>query len=447
MAPAHNRIEDEKLIAELHRVADIVDGAPTYDEYDEHARYGSTTLARRYDGSWNKVLSENGYAPNQGQNIPTEDLVSELHRVAEIVDGPPTREDYREYADYSVVPLLHRHGDSWNTVLTEYGYETNHRVSIPKDELVSELHRVAELLGKPPAKREYTEHADYSYKPLEKRYDGSWNAVLRGNGYGINSLNTATEKELIDRLHRSADGEIAPSTKNLGKDSVKVFSRHFGSYWSACVRAGLKPRKRRPLSPEGYQKFVQTAIEEPPADRIVPLLASLTGMPPEILTEFREGWVVDRRNKSIVRVPQTLTESDGQWLFRLPEMWVDPVTGDERKTLISGTLDWYWNYYHTVDLAPDTICRDIMRVSKKAELHPYREVVDKEAYDMEDVPRVRPGDLRVTHGINLARRSVGEDAIRRRLGVDHTHYPGTVQEIFLWLDEREDFQHPDYDSD
>ena len=52
----HRNTSDEELIADLQRVASVLNSdTVTMDEYNQHGNYHSTTLTRRF-GSWFRCL-------------------------------------------------------------------------------------------------------------------------------------------------------------------------------------------------------------------------------------------------------------------------------------------------------------------------------------------------------------------------------------------------------
>lgn len=59
MRGAQNKIPREELIAELHELADEVGGSPTMIKY---VRYSERASQREF-GRWNKTLLELGYEP------------------------------------------------------------------------------------------------------------------------------------------------------------------------------------------------------------------------------------------------------------------------------------------------------------------------------------------------------------------------------------------------
>jgi hypothetical protein len=68
----HRNVPDEELIAELKRVAELLNrGSVTIDQFNEHAKFNSSTLARRF-GSWFKALEAAGLKWTRNLNLTKE---------------------------------------------------------------------------------------------------------------------------------------------------------------------------------------------------------------------------------------------------------------------------------------------------------------------------------------------------------------------------------------
>ena len=57
--PVHRNVPDEDLIADIRRVAAEVDGRLTWHRYSKRGRFGRETIRRRF-GSWNEAASSRG---------------------------------------------------------------------------------------------------------------------------------------------------------------------------------------------------------------------------------------------------------------------------------------------------------------------------------------------------------------------------------------------------
>ena len=109
------------------------------------------------------------------------------------------------------------------------------------DELITDLRRVAEALGRPTVtSREYREHGRYSSKPFENRF-GSWNAAIDAAGLQRNVTLNLSQDELFDNLEnlwirlgrQPKYGELESSGSLY---SVSTYEKRFGS-WRKALEA------------------------------------------------------------------------------------------------------------------------------------------------------------------------------------------------------------------
>lgn len=118
-------IEDEELLSDIRRVYEKLGSPPSENEYREHGEY-SVSAVRRAFGKFTEGREKAGI-PNPdmrgGQNkIPREDLIEEIHKVGEAVDGTPTREDLQRIGEFAEQPYRNEFG-SWSEALLAAGYE------------------------------------------------------------------------------------------------------------------------------------------------------------------------------------------------------------------------------------------------------------------------------------------------------------------------------------
>lgn len=64
------RIPTEDLISDLRRVAGELGHSPTTTEYDEHGNHGLTTLTSRFAGGWEMILAEAGLNQLEQKQLP-----------------------------------------------------------------------------------------------------------------------------------------------------------------------------------------------------------------------------------------------------------------------------------------------------------------------------------------------------------------------------------------
>lgn len=114
------------------------------------------------------------------KQITSEDLLDELHRLSGKLQKTPTASEMREHGRFSI-GAYQSHFGSWNNAIEEAGLEVNleQTYKVTKRELMFELYRLANELGKVPTAFEMSEHGAYSFEPYQRHF-GSWsNAVDR----------------------------------------------------------------------------------------------------------------------------------------------------------------------------------------------------------------------------------------------------------------------------
>ncbi|MDL0129318.1 hypothetical protein PNP59_00025 [Halobacterium salinarum] len=367
-----------------------------------------------------------------------EDLLSEVHRLAD-EDNPPTTTKLREEGQISEDPFRRVFG-SWHAALRAAGYEPDQEYNISRKDLLAEIHRLASK-DSPPKVTKINTEGKYSEQPYYDEFE-SYNAAVREAGYKPDRVRNIDEEILLEELSAQAKGEVAPSEDcYTGKYSTITYKRCFGSWWRSCVRAGLKPQSRRPLTPVEFRNFFESSINQNhPKDQLIGLLVQFTGLPPSIIASLSESWLVDRNNDTLVIVPENITKSGSRWVVRLPETWND--SGTQRETRLSSLLKWYFEIHSSIVESKSACNNTIYRIASSAGLS------DRERVHIErigNVPRVHPEDLRATGGVKMALNGAPAQRIRRHLGIEHTGWNATVKDFFIWCDIHDDsFSHPDY---
>lgn len=97
-------ISDTDLLTELRRLGDEVDRRPTYRDLLMRAKYDRKTYQRRF-GSWREALRAAGYDRTDGR-ADEERLLAELRRVADELGREPTYEEMDEQGGFPGVTYL-----------------------------------------------------------------------------------------------------------------------------------------------------------------------------------------------------------------------------------------------------------------------------------------------------------------------------------------------------
>ena len=78
LEPHHRDVPNEELIGELQRVAALLSRhSVTIDQFNEHGKFHSTTLSRRF-GSWFKALEAAGLEKTRNLHLTNEQLFENL---------------------------------------------------------------------------------------------------------------------------------------------------------------------------------------------------------------------------------------------------------------------------------------------------------------------------------------------------------------------------------
>ncbi|MEF8782665.1 MAG: hypothetical protein V5A39_05190 [Haloarculaceae archaeon] len=180
---------EEELLEEIQRLAEEVGGPPTTRDMIEHGEYTASVYFRRFE-SWNDAVKQAGFTPRErvidpsDQRIPVSELLDEIERVADLVDGRPTTEDMLTYGEFSVTPYENRFG-SWNNTLEVAGFRPFTGTTedlFTREELLIELQRLGEEVGRPPTTEQMEEQGRYSTSPYHHMF-GSWIDALRDAGF------------------------------------------------------------------------------------------------------------------------------------------------------------------------------------------------------------------------------------------------------------------------
>ena len=174
------RIPDELLLQELNHLAEKLGRTPTASEIETQGEYSPRTYENHF-GSWSGALREAGFKPIQEHQVPSEQILEEITRLATESGKPPTSTEMREQGQYSVT-VAQDHFGSWNEALRAAGFDPLNRVRVPDDDLLAEIERLTDELGKVPTAKEMRAYGQFSHKPYFERWDG-WQAAVRAAGY------------------------------------------------------------------------------------------------------------------------------------------------------------------------------------------------------------------------------------------------------------------------
>ena len=212
---------DEELFQEIERMWTKYGKQPTSVDFESGlSKYSLTPYTNRF-GGWRAALDafieyvntnednfDGEYKVNTFyRNIPDEELLQDIKRVAEILERPYlTREDYDKYGMYKSATIKKRF-NGWQQAYLKAGLSfvphsgTQKRKS--NQEYITDIKRVASLLDKDTVfYSEYKEYGAFNPMTISRRF-GGWNNALNLAGLKKSSnYGGITDIELFQEMKR-----------------------------------------------------------------------------------------------------------------------------------------------------------------------------------------------------------------------------------------------------
>lgn len=178
LEPDNRGRPDDELLGDLCTVANkLAVASLTRALYDEHGRFSSATLAKRF-GSWNLALQMAGLVPALEQSVTREKLIADIQRIASSLGTSKlTRAEYNKLGTYSD-GVIYRVFGTWKSAVTASGLEPGWNTHITDEELFENLERIWRYLGRQPRIREVSSPlSKFSADTYVSRY-GGWRRAL-----------------------------------------------------------------------------------------------------------------------------------------------------------------------------------------------------------------------------------------------------------------------------
>lgn len=184
------KISRQDLLDEIHRLADEYGRAPTIGDLRRDGKYSTDPYYREF-GSWGDARQVAGYesGPIQpSQRIGRKGLINALKTLAGQLGHTPSKDEMKKSGSYSITPYINEFG-SWNNALQAAGLQLRRRqrVNIPEEDLISEIHEVHASVGRPPTYGEIDDYGKYSTKVYRDAF-GTWSNALDMAGYDPDRL-------------------------------------------------------------------------------------------------------------------------------------------------------------------------------------------------------------------------------------------------------------------
>lgn len=230
----------------VHQLLAIFDGFDPHDVFggDMVVHHGNTNNSRipQLETPWAnwsgnlEVMDVESHSEYHGV-IPREELLEELRRLSS--DGSaPRAKDMSERGEYSHSTYENRFG-TWNEALEEAGFNLNREYGIAEEDLLEEIKRLAEELGRPPTRNEIDEEGVYRSASYDNKFE-TWTSAVEEAGFDpeVNArANRFSDEELIEEIRRlktelGSEPRVV-DMRNEGRYSSGVYSNRFGSWSNA----------------------------------------------------------------------------------------------------------------------------------------------------------------------------------------------------------------------
>jgi len=201
------------LLADLRNVASqLARKTLTGDEYNAHGRFDRGTLIARF-GSWNEALKQAGLAVTKRLNIPRDELIADLRRVAKDLQQPTvTLTQYKIHGTFSVDTVSRVFGTWRSALAAAHLTPTGFTQKLSDDDLFQNLAHVWQVLARPPTRDEMTQPLSRFGPAGYQRRFGSWRSALEGFVEWVNSepVDSATSTDLATRQELSSTNPSGP---------------------------------------------------------------------------------------------------------------------------------------------------------------------------------------------------------------------------------------------
>jgi len=252
-------VSKDDAIEDLQRVAQKLNTAPTVAEYREHGDYSIPTITKWFDG-FPEAREAAGIAKGQLTPNSREDYLNDIQRVAELVNGEPSKDDYKEYGEKSPSGIEYRF-ESWVDAKKEAGVYEGLDEGPSKADLLEDMRRVDNEIDEPLSQKRYDKHGEWTSRSVKWHFP-SWEmacqkARVSRPQFGPQPVSDAEVVEDIQRVRDDLGHYPSKVEYNeLGKFSEMIAKARFGSWMNGLRKAGYEGRPqdgaRNPNFKEGY---------------------------------------------------------------------------------------------------------------------------------------------------------------------------------------------------
>jgi hypothetical protein len=173
------KIAQDDLLADIRRVANEIDGDVTVTDYKKQGIHSVSAMYTHFDG-WEAALEAAGVDRTSPTKQYTKNqLLDDLRRVAEELDSfPPTTTEYKTHGNASVTTMRDRF-DGWNNAVETAGMEPKSpgKTTTKRIQILADIKRVMRIVDGEPSTADYKEHGEYAYSTVYLRFE-DWDTAV-----------------------------------------------------------------------------------------------------------------------------------------------------------------------------------------------------------------------------------------------------------------------------
>lgn len=232
------KISDAEITNELKRVYAINNKIPKSSEWDQLSIFSLDVLLRAFQSYKNAWISA-GFEYDLGSNFRKKEEIIIALKNAFIQDRSLGVEELIRASGHTIPTIMKYFGSTYNA-LCAAKIEINKR--IPDEDFISEYKRVYVELGRIPTAKDLDNHSKYAKSTYLRRFE-SLDKLANLAGLEIDTKIKETNEELLTELKRVCDelgrAPMVSEMENMSKYSHNIYARAFGSFLNALNKVGF----------------------------------------------------------------------------------------------------------------------------------------------------------------------------------------------------------------
>jgi len=233
----------EDIRADIQRVADELGAVPTREEYRDRGEWSARTAANRFGGSFTAARAAALDVPDERlPKIRRDEYLADIRRVAGVVDGEPSKDDYHEHGEYALSGIMYRFNSGIEGKKEAGVYEGPTR-----EALITDMQRVDADIDEGLSQKRYNELGEWSTRPVKRRFT-SWEAACQQADVSRPDMGprSADTGDLLNDIRNVAEkiGHVPSRSEyhEYGQYSRQMAISRIGSWPDAVRKAGFEPR-------------------------------------------------------------------------------------------------------------------------------------------------------------------------------------------------------------